>query len=195
MLRAVTRLLLLLAAMVLAAPALAASCWDHNGSVMRLKASGNERAFFYESPRSGLWDVGVRPGTLLFNGVKTGNWYSGTARVFSAGCAPLEYFVEGPVRPDQLQVTVTGERAVYSQCVFTGRYTTDVLVFTYLRDCWAGRAEPPGGPRFRRHQRAHASVAEVVLDGARRAIHLNGDGCPPDGPLGRQERCRVSGGS
>ena len=136
MIRIMTRLLLVIAAMAISAgSALADSCWDHNGSVMRLKASGNERAFFYESPRSGLWDVGVRPGTLLFNGVKTGNWYSGTARVFSAGCAPLEYFVEGPVRTDQLQVTVTGERAVYAQCAFTGRYTTDVLVFTYLRDC------------------------------------------------------------
>lgn len=117
------------------AVALADSCWDHNGSVMRLRASGNARAFYYEVPRTSLYSVGIQPGTLLFDGVKDGDWYSGTARVFSAGCEPLEYAVEGPVRPDQLQVTVTGERPVYSQCQFTGDYTTDVLTFTYLRNC------------------------------------------------------------
>jgi hypothetical protein len=130
------RLLLLLAAFLLpAADAFADSCWDHNGSVMRLKANGNQRFFYYEVPRPSLEGVGVRPGTLLFNGVKSGNWYSGTARVFSSGCEPLEYHVEGPVRPDQLQVTVSGQRPVYSQCQFTGSFTTDMLVFTYLRDC------------------------------------------------------------
>ncbi len=113
------------------------SCWNHNGSLMRLKASGNQRWMYYENPRQVLRDAGVRRGTLLFNGRKSGDWYSGTARRFSKFCPgnPLEYFVEGPVRSDQLQVTVRGTREVYRQCQPTGQIASDVLVFTYVRDC------------------------------------------------------------
>ncbi|MEM9279569.1 MAG: hypothetical protein AAGA76_13430 [Pseudomonadota bacterium] len=113
------------------------SCWDHNGSLMRLQASGNQRWMYYENPRQVLRNSGVRRGTLLFNGRKNGNWYSGTARRFSKYCPgnPLEYYVEGPVRADQLQVTVRGTREVHKQCQPTGRIASDVLVFTYVRDC------------------------------------------------------------
>ena len=117
--------------------AYADSCWDHNGSLMRLQAEGNQRWLYYENPREVLRRAGVRPGTLLFDGVKEGNWYSGTARVFSKYCIgdPQEYFVEGPVRSDQLQVTVRGTREVFKQCQPTGRTKNDVLVFTYSHDC------------------------------------------------------------
>lgn len=117
--------------------AIADSCWSHNGSIMRLQAEGNQRWLSYEVPRSVLANAGVQPGTLLFNGTKTGNWYSGTARVFSKYCpgTPLEYLVEGPVREDQLQVTVQGTREVYDRCQPTGRFKTDTLVFTYSHAC------------------------------------------------------------
>jgi len=117
--------------------AYADSCWNHNGSVMRLQASGNNRWFYYENPRQVLRNAGVRRGTLLFNGRKSGNWYSGTARRFSKFCpgTPLEYQVEGPVRGDQLKVTVRGSREVYKECNPTGRFANDVLVFTYIGDC------------------------------------------------------------
>ncbi|WP_417671969.1 hypothetical protein [Roseibium sp.] len=117
--------------------ALADSCWDHNGSLMRLKAQGNRRWISYERPRPQLQKAGVQRGTLLFDGIKAGNWYSGTARVFSRFCpdTPLAYAVEGPVRKDQLQVTVQGLREVYKQCRPTGRYATDTLVFTYSHQC------------------------------------------------------------
>ncbi|WP_305986561.1 hypothetical protein [Roseibium sp. MMSF_3544] len=120
-----------------ASDARADSCWDHNGSIMRLQAQGNQRWLSYEVPRNVLRQAGVQPGTLLFNGTKNGNWYSGIARVFSKYCPgnPLEYYVEGPVRGDQLQVTVTGTREVFKQCRPTGRMTTDTLVFTYSHDC------------------------------------------------------------
>lgn len=113
------------------------SCWNHNGSLMRLKASGNQRWMYYENPRQVLRNAGVKRGTLLFNGRKSGDWYSGTARRFSKHCPgnPLEYFVEGPVRSDQLQVTVRGTREVYKQCQPTGNIASDVLVFTYVRNC------------------------------------------------------------
>lgn len=113
------------------------SCWNHNGSLMRLKASGNQRWLYYENPRQALRNSGVRRGTLLFNGRKNGNWYSGTARRFSRFCLgnPLEYYVEGPVRGDQLQVVVRGTREVHKRCQPTGQMATDELVFTYVRNC------------------------------------------------------------
>jgi hypothetical protein len=125
------------AVVVMPSSAHADSCWDHNGSVMRLKAKGNERWMYYEIPREVLRDAGVQEGTLLFNGRKDGNWYSGTARRFSKYCIedPLEYFVEGPARADQLQVTVIGMREVHKQCNPTGKLARDELIFTYIRDC------------------------------------------------------------
>ncbi|WP_205853229.1 hypothetical protein [Zhengella mangrovi] len=121
----------------LPATASADSCWDHNGSVMRLQAEGNRRWFTYERPKGSLRAAGVRRGTLLFNGRKSGDWYSGTARRFSRHCPgdPLEYHVEGPVSRSQTRVTVRGTREIYDQCEPTGEYTEDTLVFTYLRQC------------------------------------------------------------
>jgi hypothetical protein len=34
------------------------SCWRHNGSLMRLEASGNDRTFTYEVPNPGMWGAG-----------------------------------------------------------------------------------------------------------------------------------------
>lgn len=118
----------------LATPAAADSCWWHNGSLMRLQASGNNRWFYYEQPRPGL---AVGRGTLLFNGRKQGNWYSGTARVFSKYCpgSPQPYHVEGPVAQNQLRVTVKGDREIHKRCRPTGRWTSDTLVFTYAYQC------------------------------------------------------------
>ncbi len=131
--------IVLMAAMGLAmtSAAWADSCWTHNGSVVRLKASGNDRWFYYEKPKASLVAAGVRKGTLLFNGVKSGNWYSGTARVFSRYCpgSPLEYAVEGPVNAKQTRVTVSGSREVHEECQPTGRRTTDTLVFNYSHQC------------------------------------------------------------
>lgn len=119
------------------AVAFADSCWNHNGSIMRLKASGNSRTFVYERPREVLQRAGVQRGTVLFNGFKSGNFYEGTARRYSRFCpgTPLEYTVAGPVRADQLQVTVFGSYEVHEQCRATGSYKDDRLVFTYAYDC------------------------------------------------------------
>ena len=135
----VAAMVLLPAALLLGgvSAAQADSCWNHNGSLMRLEASGNKRWLYYENPRQVLRNAGVRRGTLLFEGRKNGNWYSGEARVFSKHCPgdPLIYPVEGPVRSDQLKVTVRGTREVYKKCQPTGQFKEDVLVFTYSHDC------------------------------------------------------------
>lgn len=117
--------------------AAADSCWWHNGSLMRLKAQGNQRWFVYEDPRPVLRAGGVQRGTLLFSGVKRGHWYEGLSRVFSKYCPgnPLEYWVEGPVSANPLRVTLRGTREVQNRCQPTDRIASDELVFTYSHRC------------------------------------------------------------
>lgn len=128
-----------LIALFLLIPAIghADSCWDHNGSVMRLSDSGAQRWLYYEAPRQALWSSGVGAGTLLFDGTKTGDWYAGRARVFSSACPgnPLEYWVEGPVLQGPLRIVLEGTREVNRNCQPTGQMTTDRLVFTYMYAC------------------------------------------------------------
>lgn len=113
------------------------SCWDHNGSVVRLVDNGLQRQFIYEVPQGSLVNAGVVRGTLLFDGLNRGDYYAGTARVFSRFCPadPLEYYVEGPVTQNPLQVTLSGARDINRQCQNTGTFVHDTLVFTYLQDC------------------------------------------------------------
>lgn len=107
------------------------SFWDHNGSVVALSADGAGRRFYYETPRAGLAEVGVRVGTLLFEGQRSANRYSGTAYVFSQGCGALSYQVAGDVTPDQRTVTLYGKAPhVDSACTVTG-HADDVLTFIY----------------------------------------------------------------
>jgi len=42
--------------------------WNHNGSVVSLVSDGKKQKFVYDAPRVGLLDVGVKPGTVLFEG-------------------------------------------------------------------------------------------------------------------------------
>ena len=118
----------------LASHALADSLWDHNGSVMRLVHDGDQRRIFYEDPRSILRGAGVQEGTLLFDGYRSGNKYSGTARRFSKYCtSPLPYNVSGSVVGEK-KIVLRGRREVYDEgCRRTGRFTQDSLVFTFLR--------------------------------------------------------------
>lgn len=128
---------LALSAGTLTTPAIADSCWLHNGSLMRLQAEGVKRWFVYEKPRAELRRAGVDPGWLLFAGVKNGTRYEGVAHVFSRHCPdqPLAYSVSGPVRSDQLQVMLQGTRPVNDKCQPTGERITDTLVFTYSHTC------------------------------------------------------------
>jgi hypothetical protein len=101
------------------------SCWTHNGSLMRLEASGINRTFYYEVPRPGIWARGAASGTELFTGTTTGQFYVGTARVFTP-YGEREYQVSGPVAPNQRQVRLYGQ---------TGVTTLDTLVFNYSHQC------------------------------------------------------------
>ncbi|SFV09391.1 hypothetical protein SAMN02799631_04892 [Methylobacterium sp. 174MFSha1.1] len=86
---------------VLGAAPRGGSYWDHNDSVMVLVADGARRRFFYHRPRPGMAEAGARSGSLLFDGVRRGNTYSGTATVFAGACGTFTYSVDGYVVADR----------------------------------------------------------------------------------------------
>jgi hypothetical protein len=104
--------------------------WTHNGSVMTLAASGTKREFFYQIPREGLATVGIKPGTLLFTGHRSGNTYSGTAYVFNKRCGPIAYDVSGEVASDDRGVTMRGQVPLMDSSCRVGSTRDDTLVFT-----------------------------------------------------------------
>jgi hypothetical protein len=106
------------------------STWEHSGSTVYLSANGVKRQFYYQNPRPGMQQEGVRPGTLLFDGRRTRNQYSGTAYIFSRRCGAVPYSVSGAVSPDDRTVTLYGNApsGFNAHCQVIG-YTPDVLVF------------------------------------------------------------------
>ncbi|MFM2421825.1 MAG: hypothetical protein RL291_355, partial [Pseudomonadota bacterium] len=105
------------------------SQWWHNGSLMELRATGNDRAFHYLEPRQGIRDLGVTRGTLLFTGQRSVDTYRGTAHVFRGACGAWPYAVSGTVSADQRRVVMTGQAPIIdSQCRQTGT-RPDELVF------------------------------------------------------------------
>ena len=110
------------------------SLWRHNNSVMGLFADGQVRVFRYEQPREGMREEGVRKGTTLFEGTKSGETYEGTAYVFSQRCGAIAYSVSGTVSTDSRQVILTGQAPsrLDSNCQPTA-YRDDVLQFDYIK--------------------------------------------------------------
>lgn len=100
--------------------------WSHNGSILRLYAKGNQRAFYYERPRAGL---AAAPGDLLFDGQRNGDSFFGTARLFSSRCGVTAYDVAGRVGADRISVTMTGTAPIRNDACEIISYRTDVLRF------------------------------------------------------------------
>ena len=120
------------------------SLWDHNGSIMRLVANGENRQFVYETPRQGMANEGVTSGTSLFEGVRNGDTYSGTAFVFRRQCGSTPFEVSGTVAADERTVTMTGDAPrVDGSCRVSG-HVSDTLVFRLVA---AGAAGPTAQPR------------------------------------------------
>jgi Tfp pilus assembly protein PilF len=108
--------------------------WGFKGSLIALRADGTDRRFYYETPRPELMASGIAAGTLLFEGRKEGNQYTGKMFVFSRKCGPRKFDVSGPLDDNSSKVTITlsGKRPLIdSNCRPTGSFQNDVLVFTY----------------------------------------------------------------
>lgn len=106
--------------------------WNHNGSTMYLVVSGARREFYYQQPRQGMVEEGVRPGTLLFSGTVAGNSYEGIAYLFSAKCGSRPYQVRGSVQESGGRVIMAGTAPLVDRNCNVVRTIPDTLVFDYL---------------------------------------------------------------
>jgi hypothetical protein len=107
-----------------------ASYWDFKNSsgqssILQLDADGSSRKFYYYSPRPELQAVGVKRGTLAFDGKRTDNKYTGNAFVFSKTCGPLAYPVTGTVSADQRKVQFSGAVPKRGAGCTVASYTND----------------------------------------------------------------------
>lgn len=108
-----------------------ASRWNHNGSVMGLIPEGNRRTIIYIKPRAGLENL-VRPGTVLFTGISTGDSYKGVAQRFMAGGPPINYTVIGPITKNGNQVILRGTAPLRDKNGNIYKTVEDVLVFDLI---------------------------------------------------------------
>jgi hypothetical protein len=109
----------------------AQTLWDHNNSIMLVKLSSTSIEIYYQNPRQGMIDEGVRSGTLLFSGQRNGDRVSGTAYVFDRRCGKLPYPDEGEIIGDR-RIILNGRRVptqLTSDCRVTG-FRTDASVFS-----------------------------------------------------------------
>ena len=112
--------------------AFADSLWDHNGSVMRLTERGSQIEIFYEVPRAGMVEQGVRRGQLFFNGRRNGSKVIGIARAFLRRCpAPMEYAIQGNM-VENSTIILKGRRPVFKDCRPQKTLKDDELVFVFL---------------------------------------------------------------
>ena len=113
--------------------------WNHNGSVVSLVSDGKKQKFVYDAPRVGLLDVGVKPGTVLFEGQREGHNITGTAYQFYRTCKAHSYDVTGATSDDRKTITLKGKVPVLDlNCNSTGT-RDDVLIFTAVQ---SAPAEP-----------------------------------------------------
>ena len=110
----------------------ATSLWKHNGSMMRLSASGNARTIAYEHPRQGMQQVGVRKGDILFEGTRDGYALKGLARIFTPACGVYKYEVAGLVAEGEGRIEMTGFVPVLDRTCRQVGTKRDYLVFEYL---------------------------------------------------------------
>ena len=116
---------------------------DHNGSVMYLVANGSSREVYYQKPRAGMLEAGVRPGSLLFRAEVNNGQYMGTAYIFNLHCGPIPFEVKGPVFNDDERIVLTGQAPrVGRDCHPYGTYTSN-LEFRRLKPDEAAQSQEP----------------------------------------------------
>lgn len=110
------------------------SYWTHNGSLMGLVRSGDERQIVYVRPRDELEAIGIEPGVILFEGESSdGVTYQGESRTFSQVCGSEPYEVAGRVSSGNDRIDLYGSAPQFdSACVQAGS-RDDHLIFSRER--------------------------------------------------------------
>ena len=116
------------AAVATGAAAAATVSYSHNNSAMKLVPDGDVVRLIYDKPRDGLEPLGIKPGTPLFEGKKTGaNTSAGEATTFSRTCGTAKFPVAGEAQGGT--VTLRGQKPVRDgDCKVSG-YTGETLTF------------------------------------------------------------------
>jgi hypothetical protein len=109
------------------------SFWAHNRSIMYMLEDGTHRQIYYDDPRPGLKEVGVKQGTLLFDGVVDGTTLSGTAFVFAKECDPLSFAVTGKLTRDGKRFTLNGKAPRIGTHCRTAGDKQEELIFDFFR--------------------------------------------------------------
>jgi hypothetical protein len=107
--------------------------WDHNGSVMHLVANGPSREFYYQKPRTGMLEVGVRPGSLLFRGEIENGEYSGTAFIFNMHCGQIPFQVKGQILENDERIVLTGQAPRVGRNCRAYEFSTSSLEFKQVK--------------------------------------------------------------
>jgi hypothetical protein len=112
--------------------------WEHNGSVVFLEWKASSRSFYYLTPRAGVAGEGVRRGTLLFTGTRSGYNYVGTAYVFSARCGRIPYSVRGSISSDLQSIQLVGRAPRLDALCNAISYFDDTLTFSAVQTPYCG---------------------------------------------------------
>jgi hypothetical protein len=83
----------------------------------------------YLKPRTGLGSVGVRSGTMLFNGLKDGTLISGKAYLFDPRCGPVSYQVTGQFSANRRRLLLSGMAPRTDRSCHIVREVPDSLIF------------------------------------------------------------------
>jgi TIR domain len=73
------------------------SYWEVDKSIVYQEATADERQLFYVEPSAEMRARGIEPGTLMFEGRKAGDSYTGKVYAYAPGCDPVSYEVSGPI--------------------------------------------------------------------------------------------------
>jgi hypothetical protein len=107
--------------------------WKHGDSSAYLEADGGSRKFYFDQPAETLIQAGAKRDSPIFEGLREGSTYRGTAYDYANGCSPLGYDVIGEVTEDDTKVTLRGKAPRRNAaCVKVGD-KDEVLVFSYQR--------------------------------------------------------------
>ena len=108
----------------------------HNGSVMAVLSDGAGGVRIeYAEPKPSLLQIGVRQGTLLFDGHWQGDALFGRARVYNLVCGPVPYEVQGGVVDRGGTLVLRGPQMrvnQFCQPYYLEWTDNSVLVFTQL---------------------------------------------------------------
>jgi hypothetical protein len=115
--------------------------WEHNGSIMYLVENGSLREFHYQKPRTGMLEVGVHPGSLLFRGEIENGQYFGTAYIFNVHCGQIPFQVRGQILDNQERIVLTGQAPRVGRNCRPHESSTTNLEFTRLKTNEAAQSQ------------------------------------------------------